>query len=146
MRDRGGDARCCLPWDRGQVVIASRAWLATLAILFGAVNCHRDPLPSAQDEWCESNCVSMLCLNPDLEPEVVQQCEVSCRGKFGESARQGTECEEAFSVAMNCVAELTCEEYESWYLMYEDDPCPAARGVVAEVCIGIYLEPEIGPP
>jgi hypothetical protein len=132
-------------------VLASRYALKAIELICvglwaGVLGCHRDPLPSAQEQVCESTCASLACVNPELDAQVIRDCESYCHGKFDASAEQGPACEEAFAEAMICLAELSCSAYESWLAEESDGPCPAARTSTAEACDQLYLEPHILPP
>jgi len=124
-------------------MIAKLAMVAVLTV--AACGCHRGPLPSERDTTCESTCQSVACINPELDEDAIAACESYCRGKFDASAEQGAACEQAFTDAMICLGDLTCEEYADW-LTHVADPCPTGRSQVASACEGIYLEPYILPP
>jgi hypothetical protein len=127
-------------------MIAKLASLAKVALLgIAACGCHHGPIPSERDMACESTCQSVACINPDLDADAIAECESYCRGKFDASSEQGAACEEAFTDAMNCLGELTCDEYTEW-LTHVGDSCPIGRSQVASTCDGIYLEPYILPP
>lgn len=126
------------------------AVLARLVVLFTVLNfmgCLREPTSdSSGDDACEAMCASVVCLNPDSLPGVVEGCETRCLAKFEESARQGPSCEETFTEAMTCLAALSCSEYADWTNAEVGHRCSSARSDVMAACDGIYLEPEVLPP
>jgi hypothetical protein len=121
--------------------------LARLAAgLFALVGCSREPLPSPEQDVCAAVCESVACLESELGPDTVRDCEVYCLGKFEVSEEQAAGCHASYTDAMECLAELTCGQYESWLTEDPDAPCASARAKVEAACEGIYLEPYILPP
>lgn len=118
--------------------------LGLLALV--ACGCHRGPLPSESAASCESSCESLACFNPELGAEGVEQCESHCHEKVDLSREQGASCEQAFTNAMACLGELSCDGYSQWLTQAPDAPCPDSRSEVASACQGLYLEPYILPP
>jgi hypothetical protein len=108
--------------------------------------CHRELPPSPTDEACEATCTSLSCFTPGVDDAVLDQCQSNCKKKIDESSRQGSDCNAAFEDGLECLSDLSCEQFMDWYSSSEADPCPSARTDVANSCQGLYLEPEILPP
>ena len=123
---------------------ARRAWVF-VPLLFH-VGCGPDLPPSNTVESCKNICASITCYQPETTDETLSQCRIGCEEKYEESARQNASCEMAFAEGMECVSDLSCEQFMDWYSSGDPDPCPTARMNVADSCVGIFLEPEILPP
>jgi hypothetical protein len=133
--------RLCRPSDR-----LIGAWMLAAMMLYQVGGCHRELPPSFADETCEATCASLLCFMPDLGDDALNQCESDCKKKIEESTRQGSSCESAFGDGLECLSDLSCDQFMDWYSSSENDPCPSARADVENACQGLYLEPEILPP
>ncbi len=121
-------------------------YVVTFIALLGLVgSCgvpeETDPFTADCRAWCSKRGDCGFVADTDL---IVERCTDSCVDAMElDAPKFGQECVESYERAMNCLAEISCDEYAALdKVPATERPCAETLGPFYEQCPGVFLAPE----
>lgn len=112
-----------------------------LVLIFSLSNCGGvtgdDDSDAQQVALCTDMCAKVLCPgNVDPPANFEETCREDCGAKV-EQARE--DCSARYQEFLECLDELSCDDYYLWYEQEADAPCLQLESELSEFCPGVMV-------